>query len=537
MKKRLLIIGLVISVFMLISCSGGSTEEDEFKEPEAESFLAHVTYDAGSEPESRRLWIESVEIVLENDMESIVKHGLLQRDFQNGFAWVPTGVIKGYYTFDDKTSMDLGEFSDLTQSSVVADVTVKGDYLGKISEIDFAEIKRQLYPMVDDGSEVANNGGHYLKYGEDLYYREYTHGSFEDIAILNDFPYDPYGISRIVKISSEGKKEVVWEGHAYGEFFIYENMDGEMLLVQNQFAGTEDETAHISRYTQAFVADLEGRTIFEYEGGTVYKIDQLRRLAVIEGYRNNIEVMDLETGAVRTLTDEYCSPLVYDYEDGMLYYENYEALAMQGENTYVISRININGGQNIDLAVLDAEFMKTAMNNDYPMDYYVFINSRVSGDFLYTYFAGYEGNGSFLGAYVLLKIDKQGNTIDIVEEPTDRDWFGMEKVFNLRVDSPFVFESYDYYYYDNENILDAKTVLEAGDLNSLGYARSEYYGDDGSVSIANIEYVDGVLFFTVVEGIRAEEEDIGWREAYRLKGGRTYKKDMAGGEIELLYEY
>ena len=56
-------------------------------------------------------------------------------------------------------------------------------------------------------------------------------------------------------------------------------------------------------------------------------------------------------------------------------------------------------------------------------------------------------------------------------------------------------------------------------------------------AIRNIEYLDGMLFFTVVNRIYNPDGNIGWREYYNRGRSACYCKDLESGEIRLLYKY
>ncbi len=71
-----------------------------------------------------------------------------------------------------------------------------------------------------------------------------------------------------------------------------------------------------------------------------------------------------------------------------------------------------------------------------------------------------------------------------------------------------------------------------------GFGLWYYYEDrdeEKRLTIDDVEQVDDWIYFNLYCSARDPENDIGWREAYRLEILRKYRKNIKTDEIQFLY--
>ncbi len=81
-------------------------------------------------------------------------------------------------------------------------------------------------------------------------------------------------------------------------------------------------------------------------------------------------------------------------------------------------------------------------------------------------------------------------------------------------------------------------LLTAEEVEALGF--EPYFqtgGERGYTHIGATAVVGDLFYFSLVENIRDDSNDVGWRYSYRLSHRAAYVKNMATGEITKLYEF
>ncbi|MCL1952915.1 MAG: hypothetical protein FWF60_08825, partial [Oscillospiraceae bacterium] len=160
----------------------------------------------------------------------------------------------------------------------------------------------------------------------------------------------------------------------------------------------------------------------------------------------------------------------------------------------------------------------------------------LESDGLHVILSGYSGNAHMFmnSVHLIIALDGSGITQYDDGDAPDYGRYPLHKPFETRdINGEDEFSGYSIRVgWDT-----FEPVLTPEDLSGLGLPDGPFFRDDDFADVRDVEYADGALFFTIVQGPRDPAQDIGWREGYDIASVHVYRKDVASGQINILYSF
>ncbi|NLY72192.1 MAG: hypothetical protein GX079_00685 [Tissierellia bacterium] len=513
--------------------------------------------------------LSEFKLILENDAAAAEEFGLLDEafDFTLGYArynqkrgfqinFEPFEVDKStrYYLFDHPQDLEHQEevFSDGSYSLIEIDedafrellkeiypgfykvkVFTKEDRVVKIEELDEIAIARFLYSQPDTG--IINNGGSFVKYDDDIYYRQYASFAFEPTSLGGVALPSLDGTSLLIKMGPDGKSEFLFAEYGSGGFFIYEDETGEPSFISQDWVSTGPEGEELpgGRH-RVYRRNIEGGLLTEYEGIEALSISKAKGLVITEGEDGEVKVIDIADGQPRF---SFKGQFIYhDLKDDMVYFQ--DASAYDEAHPLNISSGDLATGETRLILRLSREEMEEFLYLDSPLSGMGIENFRASGDFVWLALGGYTPMSEVYDDTAFLKIRKDGSGYTYKLAAQSVDWLGVDRPFNEHHDGPFSLAKPSYAVHPSYNPFTRIQLLGEEDLEELGYYNwADLVGTDNEYVelVERVELVDENLFFTVVELERNEEESFGNWPAFNRTRTKVYWKNFAEGKTSLLY--
>jgi hypothetical protein len=403
-----------------------------------------------------------------------------------------------------------GHSWDVTASGCV----FRGNAVGTLDAAGLVEVSDCVF---EDNAfdrkpvQVANNGGHYVKRGGAVYFRETTPDS---AGVAYAMPGETTSV--MCRLNADGGTEGIFADNGSGGIFLYD--DGEYaFFVLTRAVDAEGGAADPTVYG----VSLDGSSFWEYGPGELFAVDTELGVVILSDGSGGLNVADaVDPEKTLLYRSGPCTLLHYDATESVLYYEGDSA---GGKALYACW---LRDPEAIELELLTAGDIADVFGGEAHTAYRRIVPD---GEFVRVYLARYEGSLGALGDSALLEVAMLGG-YRRETNPRGIDWFGTERPFSAGAESPVPLgKESGYWMFDAEGAL--VEVLSADDMAQAGLPEGEYYGEEDYAVLQHAEYVDGALFFTVESGTRNREEDIGWRYGYERGLSRVYCKDLAGGGI------
>lgn len=397
----------------------------------------------------------------------------------------------------------------------------------------------------------------YKLYGDSVYYRRYQENSFAETGIFQNYAWNNGSDSEIVRLDRDGSSHVLFKDNGYGP--VYPLGDRLYLNDAPYYYG-----AHL------YSTSMDGEDRIDYREGQVLASDAKRGLLLCMG----IETQESTTsftfftigadGSVATLATLDRQPEAPVYEDGTVYYgltvpdTEYSG----GDATPYLTtfyRLSVDGGTSSELATVK-------------MGAYSPISAQVLRPLdgrLYFSCGGYAGSGNFFQGGIVgfveladkeitLLADEEHLTIDPQFYLKQREDGGVSVICygssqeegalveidtatgdgqKLEIDYHILNEPGTIFWADNKACVypDASgrpvTIREGLTTEFLGIA------EDSEYEIKDMAYLQGCLYYTVVESELWPDANMGWRTGYRRVSGRAYRLPDGEKQAQLLYDY
>lgn len=397
-----------------------------------------------------------------------------------------------------------------------------------------------------------NNGGMYVKYNNEIYFREYTKTSEEEKYIWANYWYKANEPKMVKKIKADGTTEALFMDNGYGGFYLLDdrffgyadgilysvNLKGDdyIKLGEGEFLQADEQNHQLyyidkSSEGDLFSVDTLSLTATKltdkkyqdylcvYEGNTYYPVYQ-------EGIVTKFNLMkyNFETRVESYLTtledtrnedDDYIS--IYDacHIDDYIVKENkLYALVGTSEGT---AQIFGNGNLfEIDLVTGEKNLLATNVDAGIVLD----------GNRLY-YFDMNMEMGSYEGSY---------HSIDTnTKEVRDEDYLfpfilakdGVKACVTNENELTLVYE-------DGSK----KFVFTSSDVANIeSKYLSNYLDEERYVDLREIEILDHKVFYKVQASVLDPQTDIGWRIGYKHIASEIHSYDMLNHTDVIIYDY
>lgn len=376
--------------------------------------------------------------------------------------------------------------------------------------------------------EIFNNGGNFVKYGNFIFFREYNALNFEESGLWNSFAIRPGSWSEIKKMSVKTNKiNPLFKDQGFGNIYIFEGREKQPVYLLNEI-NVESAGKEI------YGVFSEGQEIETYSQGSIFALDMEREKIIVNHENGAISAHSLDNSFIQIMKEAYHRPLHYDQKEGILYCE--DASGGSPDQGITITSCNLSG-RSEKILTLSGEEINFLTDNDYSGDYYQVKRIEKKDKDIFITLAGYGGNAGHFYSWLVLEVDANDLTYQVLENPDETYWYQEGKPFTYKEDGPFYADDPRYFVLNSEDEGEKIEVLSYEDLALLDFKEGDVFYQDYFRAIDYIEYVDGQVFFSISNGNRHEAEDVGWRWGYRRGESMVYKKDLANGEIDLLYSY
>ncbi len=424
------------------------------------------------------------------------------------------------------------------------------------------------------------NNRYYAKYGDYIYYREYSADDFEGSLYLyfnQNYKYaEKETEKRIMRVDRDGNVEpFVDKDHGEGEMYVA----GGKLFCQSRIIGGYNPSYNI------YIYDLDNGGMLPLPGlGDLighygdYVFTQANGVLAANGdpVYDAITIFD---GSTLQPVGECFGIYAGADEDGVYTYRS--ELSTENDNaSFDLYRTDYSGMTKTVLH-LNADDLKDFYFDWSPAEVTCI---QSIGDYLFVNVGCYGGTGHFYQNGSLYSINKNTGKVELVTATTYDAFLAIKNddnvsVFVSRYDdetSQTVVDSYtiDGMKYQPEGYLYEKfgsafinyekrkiqscnfdygdvgiypcengevfEILDASEYEAFGYKfgqATEDYDTSDYTDIYNIEYAADFLFFTITTYTRQSGEDIGWRYAYEPVKTTDFMKNLKTGEIKVLNEY
>jgi len=409
-----------------------------------------------------------------------------------------------------------------------------------------------------DAAMVKNNGGLYVEYKGEIYYRQYTDTSYSPTGLWGD--YEPLSdVKKNMMVRKEdGTTEVAFSDTGAGAIYISNNR----MYLQNP-----------SQYpAEIYSVKLDGSDLKEIGTGTIGGVDEVTGTLVCLLMNDTgiyqLTLINSSTGVAKQPPLTTPCQRVLAIRDSIIYCQGLIDFKFSQCGRINLFKINIDGTDEKTLVQTDADLYDfDTFGTEIPC--YQFINHT-----LYFAYGGYAGTGNFYQGGIIAKVDIDGtnfemllgktNAIDVYGKPAPETFYIVNEKNN-----PILYYLDDMYPSNATYALDLKakklipskfapiypegkpfeynigvsvyqnaasiptTIIPKVDYSSLGFdASKDYY-----YRIKDIEICDQWVYYKLEANKHDAEANIGWRDGYRRIKTQVVRQKLGGDTKEILFEY
>lgn len=455
----------------------------------------------------------------------------------------------------DETTENAQESAQGTQEELVTTETEADSETSAITTEDRPDLY-SIGPVSYDLLKLpAMENEYYAEWEDNIYFRQYSDEDMSDGALWASFIEIADSEKELMCLAPDGELTQVGTDHGYGSMYIV----GGRIYSQKH---DEREDGWSDR---VYSCEFDGSDPREYDSAEILAVRGDKIICHGTGWGPGLTIIDAKTDEEHILTDS--SEHTWEQawylgatEEGIYYYRIF-IQERDGEDTIcdtVLYSVDYEGTVR-ELTTLTHERLALSINC-----------FKILEDSLYFSAGFYDGSAIVYQGGSIYSVKKDGSGLK--EEVHARDEYfylyddGMNRVLYCNpsdergglaevvpivlkgevpkgitlygvgsYDKPFAHASVGslLVYPDNSGICySLLTGKERSEITGL-----DYVPDGFTQSVSNIEYLDGKLFFTIVDGIHNPDKNIGWRDYYDRGRSACYCKDLESGEIRLLYEY
>lgn len=405
----------------------------------------------------------------------------------------------------------------------------------------------------DVASEVINNGGLYVEYKGEVYYRQYTADSFYPDGLWGDYGIINGAPKNMMRIKADGTREIAFSDKGNGKIFIYQD---------RMYLSKYDESYRPILYS----VNLDGSNELFIGYGEFLELDEKNGYLICytsdENYNYSLARFNCAGNEMKVYSLYTPFSTYLGYVNGVIYYSGDPGY----ENSYdqvIICSVNIDGSDEKQLVNHFTDL------NEY-QDYYLsIVNSQIVDNTLYFVYGGYAGTGHFFQGGHIGKVNLDGSGFEILlgapgslaAEVTDEIFYVANingnhilyyrdlsvKNYALHLQTGRVEpvslalnpEGIPFEYMDGISIFEngstkPKTLIPYVDYSYLGVDLNQ---ENYLFTIKDIEECKDYVYYKLEVSERDTEYDIGWREGYRRLKSLVIRQDLSGEIVEFLYEY
>lgn len=437
--------------------------------------------------------------------------------------------------------------SDTTTSSLIQDALNSPTPSGTASDSN---------NNINDAT--INNGGLYVKYKGDIYYRQYTKDSYSPTGLWGD--YDPIAdVSKdMVKSKEDGRIEIAFTDVGAGPIYI--SNDRMYLEKPSQYP------------SDIYSVRLDGSDPKEIGTGKISGIDEATGTVVcLLSGQDSVNSLTLINGVTgETLQPVLSTPCqkVLAVQNGIIYYQGSVTDEQSYRGKMKLCRVNIDGTGEMIITETEGDLYDfDSYGTEIPCIQFI-------GNTIYFSYGGYSGTGYFYQGGRIAKVDLDGSNFEILLGKSD----GIDVYENLAPATFYIVNEKDslMLYYTDEMLpsgatyaLDLKsrelipstfapvnpegkpfeynggvyiyqnaspaltTLIPTVDYSFLGFEASLDY----KYRIKDIEICDDWVYYKLEANEYSADASIGWRDGYKRIKTQIIKQKLGEDTKEILYEY
>ncbi len=374
---------------------------------------------------------------------------------------------------------------------------------------------------------LVNNGGHFVKYGDIVYFHAPDEAGLEATGLFGEYIDTESGTTQLMAFHTDTKKtEKVLDDHSYNGIYI---AGSKMYL--DQFAyDNENPTDEYCVY------DIPGGfSATEFKGEMVHAAAE-DGSAVVTGifdgdHNGYILKVHMQDGKEYTTDDNDILHCIACDKD-RLFYTTYN----YNDKSFTLGEFDYADGKSISLGSLPAPTYSDAQEGPGELKEVILQDGGIYFSVNY-----YEGTGHFLSqSFVVSAEAGKADSVTYEEEGMVDEEEGVEPVFMVRDGKPdtsvdgapstaAINSKGELVYYD-ENGKEQKAA-------NTGTSYEMTVDDDGNIKSMTecVEYIEGTIYGIKNELERVPEQDIGWRLSYKRTKSTVFAVDTATGEETELY--
>lgn len=406
--------------------------------------------------------------------------------------------------------------------------------------------------------KIENNGGHFVTYNGDAYYRQYQATDFEATGIFGDYGTIGGTTKNIMKISADDATQVAFADMGDGNIFMSQ---GRMYL----------NKSGADYYQTVYSVDLNGENEIEHGFGRVNAVDEETGIVIAtladENEKYQLSYINPLTMEVANYDLQNPCSEVIKVENGVIYYLGETEFEEAILGKLKLCSVNVDGTNELLLAETDADLYEFGDRGCIIPCFQI-----VDEEVIYFSYGAYGGTGNFFQGGRIARVNKDGSDFEICignqEEGKD--------VYETLVEESFLATSEGVYY--STIMEEAKTFyvdLKSGEITEaqdflvqpvdcyfiaegaicvfengatqstimvpeIPYSSMDIGDEDLTLytyDVKNMERVGDWFYYEITASELEEEADIGWREGSRRIKTQVFRQIIGSNEAEIMYEY
>ncbi len=415
----------------------------------------------------------------------------------------------------------------------------------------------KLNDTAEHAAQVINNGGFYVKYNGDIYYRQYTADSYASDGIFGTYESVPGVTKTMVRLKQDGTKETAFLDSGEGNIFIYKDR---MYL----------EKLNEEYTSELYSVNLDGTNEQIIGTGRIEGIDEKTGIFVCmmadEGDTYQLFRLDSENG--ETVRYDLAIPCakVLAIKDGVIYYTGKAEDETVQSSEIKLCSVNADGTDEKLLAEIGKELYEYADSGA------VIPCIQFVGETVYFAYGTYGGTGNFYGGGQIAKVNKDGGEFSVLAGGTKDGADDYENMINdvfyvaskngeeilyfstisensgsfaLHINSGEIEktdflvypEGKPFVYKDSVNIYLNSSPGMITWIPDLDYSYQGLEKEADYYSVDDIELCDNWIYYKLEANKENPDASIGWRDGYHRLRTKIVRRELEGDKVETLFEY
>ncbi len=393
---------------------------------------------------------------------------------------------------------------------------------------------------------------------------------------------------KMMKINENGEKEELFEDKGVGKIFVL----GDRMYLREIDFDSENQGTGVSRL---YSVDFSGQNRKNYGTGEFNYADEKSNKIIYSTYDNIVVINDTGEEEFKIPDGRFLS---FDKQDCIIYYEKYHENRDNPDDksgALQLWAINIDGSNNKMLNAVTPEYEYRSSCHEMEE----IANLQIKDDYIYISYGYYAGTGHFYTGKIA-RMKKDGTSLDILTESDVKDFFILEKEgvdylifskfapnsgiselppdsgtpdgnnFSMNLNNKEVSPTKDFLPCSLDEPFEEQSDNNSGDdKNNREYtvnysiytdnrgnklqliSKNDFKGtlgnlyedkdDDGDNDryrkVEKVEYTGGCVYFSIEEGERNKEKDVGWRYSYKRIRTEVYQKNLKTSKITMINSY